>query len=53
MLLDYTVDQNHIDIDREDINLVGRLIKGEQPTDPNFEKSISFILLIKLFRMDV
>lgn len=38
MLLDYTIDQNHIDIDREDINFVGRLIRGEQPKQPNDEK---------------
>lgn len=38
MLLDYTVDQNNIDIEREDINFVGRLIKGEQPKEPDHEK---------------
>ena len=37
MLLDYTVDQNNIDIDRENINFVNRLIKGEQPKEADHE----------------
>lgn len=40
MMLDYLVDQNNIDIDREDIRFVQRLIKGDLPSE-NHEKSKS------------
>ena len=38
MLLDYLIDQNNIDIEREDTKFVQRLIKGERPSFDN-EKS--------------
>lgn len=38
MLLDHIIDTNNIDIEKEDVNFVGSLIKGDQPKDPNHEK---------------
>jgi deoxynucleoside triphosphate triphosphohydrolase SAMHD1 len=49
MLLDYLIDENHIEIDRKDIKFVQSLIKGEIPQNVNDEKSeilpINFSLL--------
>lgn len=33
MMLEHLVDDNHIDIDKEDLNFVQRLIKGDNPSD--------------------
>jgi hypothetical protein len=38
MLMEHIIDTNNIDIEREDVKIVGSLIKGEQPKDPNHEK---------------
>lgn len=38
MLLDYLIDQNHIDIERKDVRIVQSLIKGEIPQNFNHEK---------------
>jgi hypothetical protein len=38
-LLDYLVDENGIDIEKEDLRFVQSLIKGEKPANLNSEKS--------------
>lgn len=47
MLLDHIIDTNNIDIEKEDVNFVGSLIKGDQPKDPNHEKR-NLIIWLKL-----
>ena len=39
MLLEYLIDQNHIDIEKKDVRFVQSLIKGEIPNNVNDEKS--------------
>jgi hypothetical protein len=39
MLLEYLIDENHIDIEQRDLRFVQSLIKGEVPQDFNNEKS--------------
>lgn len=41
MMLDYLIDQNNIDLAKEDINFVQRLIKGQTPSR-NDEKRKDF-----------
>ena len=48
MLLDHIIDTNNIDIEREDVNFVGSLIKGDQPKDPNHEKRNIIIWLTRI-----
>jgi len=38
MLLNYLIDQNNIEINSEDAQFIGKLIKGEAPSNDN-EKS--------------
>jgi deoxynucleoside triphosphate triphosphohydrolase SAMHD1 len=39
MLLEYLIDENHIDIEQRDLRFVQSLIKGEVPQDFSNEKS--------------
>ena len=48
MLLDHIIDTNNIDIEKEDVNFVGSLIKGDQPKDPNHEKRNIIIWLTRI-----
>ena len=48
MLMEHIIDTNNIDIEREDVKIVGSLIKGEQPKDPNHEKRKIIIWLISI-----
>lgn len=41
MMLEHLVNDNHIDIEKEDLNFVQRLIKGEHP-GPDHPKSKHF-----------
>ena len=42
MLLDYLVDQNHIDIEKSDINFIGDLILGKTPSLENEKSNLLF-----------
>lgn len=46
MLLEYLIDQNNLDcISKEDVRVVGDLIKGAYPQDPSHEKRWMFDII--------
>jgi hypothetical protein len=52
MMLDHLIDQNNVEIEKDDIRFVQNLIKGELPSVNN-EKSKDFQRFSVSYRMDV